>query len=274
MFRALKARWRSARARAEIAGRCNIPRPHGLAEGLTVSLTSYPARYATLAWTLRSLLAQTVAADRTILWLAHGDDAALPPDVLALRDQGLEIRLCDDLRSFKKIIPPLLVFPDDTIVTADDDVYYRADWLERLIAARREGATVVAHRAHRITLSAGTPRPYREWDWGLRAPERSGLVFPTGVLGVLYAPGVFHTDVTDAELFRKLCPSSDDVWLYWMHRLNGHRAAKIGGHQRVLEWPSSQGTNLRSANLAGDGNDAAIAAMTQRYGFPAISSAE
>lgn len=272
MFRKLKARWRTARARAEIDARTAAPRPHGLAEGLTVSLTSYPARYGTLALTLRGLLAQTVAADRTVLWLAHGDEASLPREVRDL--QGLEVRTCDDLRSFKKIIPALTAFPGDAIVTADDDVYYRADWLEHLVAARRAGAGVAAHRAHRITLDGAVPRPYRDWDWGLRAPDQSGLVFPTGVLGVLYAPGVFHPDVTDADLFRRLCPSSDDVWLYWMHRLTGQRAAKIGGHQRVLEWPSSQTSNLRSENLAGSGNDAAIAAMIARYGFPAeVSSA-
>lgn len=267
MLRKLKARWRAARAKSEIAGRAFIPRPHGLAEGLTVTLTSYPARYGTLEWTLRSLLAQTVAPDRVVLWLAHGDEASLPADLCDL--EGLEIRTTEDQRSFKKIIPALAAFPHDTLVTADDDVYYPADWLEELVTARKAGAAVAAWRAHRITLAGDLPRPYREWDWGLRAPEQSGLVFPTGVLGVMYAPDVFHPDIADVAKFRRLCPSSDDVWLYWMHRLNGHRAAKVGGKLRVLEWPQSQATNLRSENLAGAGNDAAIAAMTAEYGFPA-----
>ncbi|MDH2326609.1 glycosyltransferase family A protein [Cereibacter sp. SYSU M97828] len=268
MLRKLKARWRSTRARSEIAARAFMPRPHGLSEPLTVTLTSYPARFGTLGWTLRSILTQTVAADRVVLWLADGDEARLPEDIRAI--PGLEVRRAENMRSFTKIVPALEAFPADVLVTADDDVYYPADWLERLVEARLAGATVAAHRAHRVTLSDGAPRPYREWDWSIRAPDRSGLIFPTGVMGVLYAPGVFHADAADAAKFRRLCPSSDDIWLYWMHRLNGHRAAKIGGKMRVLEWPESQETNLRSGNLAGQGNDAAIRAMISEYGFPSV----
>lgn len=268
--RRLKAWWRSRRALAEIDARAIQPRTHGLPFGLTVSLTSYPARYATLAPTLRALLRQTVRADRTVLWLAKGDAQALPPEVLALRAEGLTIGTAENMRSFTKIIPALAAHPEDAVVTADDDVYYPADWLEGLVAAHQSsGASVVCHRAHRVRLdAAGMPEPYAQWDWGLRAPDRSGLVFPTGVLGVFYAPGAFHADVTRADLFRDLCPSADDVWLYWMHRLQGHRAEKVGGFNRILEWPSSQTTNLRQENLVQSGNDRAIRAMIDRYGFP------
>lgn len=270
-FRSLKARWRSARARAEIDARRIDPAPHGLDVPLTVSLTSYPARYATLAPTLKALLRQTVKSDRTVLWLTYGDEKSLPSEVLALQAEGLTIATTENLRSYTKIIPALVAHPDSAIVTADDDVYYPPDWLEKLVVGyRQSGASVLCHRAHRLRLdAAGQPSPYGEWDWGLRAPDRSGLVFPTGVLGVFYAPDAFHPDVTRADIFREICASSDDVWLYWMHRLQGHRAAKVGGFNRILEWPSSQVTNLRQENLAGSGNDQAIAAMIARYGFPA-----
>lgn len=266
MLRKLKARWRSERARSEIAARSFAPRPHGLAEPLTVTMTSYPARFETLEWTLRSILRQTVAPDRVVLWLARDDEAKLPDNLRRLGK--LEVRTAEDFRSFKKIVPAISAFPGDTLVTADDDVYYPPDWLERLVDARLAGATVAAHRAHRVTLIGDLPRPYREWDWSIRAPDNSGLIFPTGVLGVLYAPGVFHPDVTNADKFLRLCPSSDDIWLYWMHRLKGNRATKIGGKMRVLEWPASQATNLRSENLAGQGNDAAIRALVSEYSFP------
>lgn len=67
-----------------------------------------------------------------------------------------------------------------------------------------------------------------------------------------------------------LAPSADDVWLYWMHRMAGVPAQKIGGHQRLIEWQGSQTSTLRAENYAGSasGNDRAVAALLARYGWP------
>lgn len=267
-FRAFKHRRRLARARAEIAARPVIPgRPHGLPGPLVVSLTSYPARFATLALTLQGILRQSVQPDRVILWIAEDDLDLVPGDVLEL--SGIDVRTCPDWRSYKKIVPTLQDHPDAFVATADDDAYYPADWLERLVAAARAGAAIACHRAHRITLQAdGLPAPYGAWRHNVDAPERSPLTFLTGVSGVIYAPGVFHPDVTRADLFSRLAPRSDDVWLYWMHRLNGVEAQKIGNRARILEWEGSQAQSLRAANLHGTGNDQAIAALISHYGWP------
>lgn len=269
MIGAAFRRWKQARriraAEAEIMARPGGARPHGLPAPLVVSLTSYPARFAGLHLVLRSILTQGVAADRVILWLDQGDEARLPPRVRAL---GVETRICPDWRSYKKIVPTLAEAPDAFIVTADDDVYYGPDWLSGLVARAGAGAGVVCHRAHRVTLRGGRPAGYGDWQRNIAAPEAGPLVFPTGVGGVLYAPGVFHPDVGDAGLFQRLAPSADDVWLYWMHRLAGSRPEKIGGRFRITEWPGSQVQNLRAGNLAGDGNDRAVAAMLAHYGFP------
>lgn len=260
---------RLARAEAEIRARRLDPAPHGLRTPLVVSLTSYPPRFGSLDLVLRSLLGQSVRADRVVLWLAEGDERLLPPAVTCL---GVDIRLCPNWRSYKKIVPALMEWPDAHVVTADDDVYYGPDWLEGLV--RHAGAGVVCHRAHRVALDPqGIPRPYADWRRNLDAPDRSALVFPTGVGGVLYAPGVFHPDVCQADLFQSLAPTADDVWLYWMHRLAGSRPAKTGGRFRILEWRGTQEQTLRAGNLAGDGNDRAIRALVERYGFPAEAPA-
>lgn len=263
-FRAWKQARRVRAAEAEILARSGTPRPHGLTTPLVISLTSHPPRFARLHLVLRSLLAQSVAADRVVLWLDDGDDARLPAEVTNL---PVEVRVCPAWRSYKKIVPAVLAFPDAHIVTADDDVYYGPDWLAGLVA--RAGAGVVAHRAHRVALRDGRPLAYGDWRRNLTQPQAGPLVFPTGVGGVLYAPDVFHSDVTDARLFQALAPSADDVWLYWMHRLCGSRPEKIGHRFRIVEWPGTQEQNLRSTNLAGDGNDRAVAAMLGHYGWPA-----
>jgi hypothetical protein len=281
-FPQLSNRWRLfkrdrgiARAEAELTSRSRqgqdwIARPHGLPRGLTVSLTSYPKRYETLSLTLQCLLLQTARPDRVVLWLAKGDEDALPTQVKELRPYGLEIRTCTDTRSYKKIIPSLTAFPDDFIVTADDDVYYWPTWLEELIEAwHAYPGTAISHRAHRITLNSdGLPLPYIQWDRRIRHQMRSPLLLPTGVLGVLYDPKQFHPDVSRADLFMELAGSADDIWLWWMHRLCASCPQTLA-NGRVLEWHGSQVEQLQALNVHEGVNDTTIAAMIKRYGFPA-----
>lgn len=268
-LRSFKHRRREARALAEIAARPDAPgKRHGLPSDLIVSLTSYPARFGTLAPTLRSILRQSMEPDRVILWLADGDEEHLPSEIHGL--SGLEVRTCRDWRSYKKIIPALLQYPAAYIVTADDDVYYPFDWLEQLTCAVSQGGAAIAcHRAHRVKLTAaGQPAAYEEWEHNLPAAERGPLVFPTGVSGVLYSPDVFHPDVTRSDLFMDLAPSADDVWLYWMHRMAGTESSKVGGKVRILEWTGSQSVCLRTENRRENGNDRAVRALLHRYGAP------
>lgn len=269
-FRRFKHRRRLARALAEIEARPDRPgRPHGLPSELVVSLTSHAARFATLAPTLRALLRQTVQPDRVILWLDDGDLDRLPPEI---RDMtGLEIRTCPTWRSYKKIVPALLAHPGAHVATADDDVHYPGDWLEGMVGAVRTGASIACHRAHRVVLQERGPAPYEHWRHNLAVPEAGPLVFPTGVSGVIYAPGVFHPDMTRDDLFMRLAPGADDIWLYWMHRMAGSAPVKIGGRNRILEWDGSQEVSLRRVNRPArglGGNDRAIAALLDRYGWP------
>ena len=129
------------------------------------------------------------------------------------------------------------------------------------LVAERDGAAVGAV-LYKCFKSGGQKVGYI--DYAFIDPEYHGQ----GVGGVLYAPGVFHPDVTDAALFQRLAPSADDVWLYWMHRLRGSNPEKVGGRFRVVEWPGSQAQNLRATNLGTGGNDRAIAALMAEYGCP------
>ncbi|WP_420585786.1 glycosyltransferase family 2 protein [Ruegeria sp.] len=271
-FRAFKHRRRVSAALSELNQRHSLPStPHTLPGELVVSLTSYPARFGQLADTLRGLLQQSVSPDQTVLWIAQDDLEILPADVTALRSQGLEIASCTDMRSFKKILPQLNQTPNATIVTADDDVYYDAHWLERLVTAHQQTQSpVVCARGHHVKLTeSGLPAPYSDWSMNIRQPDCSGRVFPTGVSGVLYAPGCFAEDVTNWELATTLCPTADDVWLYWMHRLTGAKACKFGTRTRILEWELEQQSSLRTDNAAG-GNDRQVRAMVEHFGFPPL----
>ncbi len=267
-------------ARAHMVWRWHLkpaPRPHGLPRPLVVSLTSYPPRFATLANTLRGLLRQTVKADHAILWIAQADHALLPREVTGLRSSGLEIRLTDDIKSYKKIIPALDAFPGAYICTADDDTYYWPTWLEELTReAGPSDSIVVCHRASEITLDQqGNYKPYQEWIWGAhqREPKTSKGLVPIGVGGILYPPGILAHTPEDRAAFRDLCPRADDIWLYWIGRRNGATYQSLATKRPFIQWYTSQAQSLWHDNLARGGNDIQIRKMGDRYGYPEISEA-
>lgn len=245
---------------------------HGLPNRLIVSLTSYPPRFGGLHLTLQSLLQQTVRPDHLVLWIAQGDLGRIPPKVQALVAQGVEIRACEDTRSYKKLIPAIESFPDASIVTADDDVYYPPDWLATLAAGVDPAESViVCHRVNRILYEpGGALRPYDSWpddvqDDAARRPSTD--LMPIGVGGVLYPPHSLTPDVTDKTLFQKLAPDNDDLWFFWSARRAGTRFRKVGGRFPRITWPRSQRGHLFSLNQFG-GNDRQLADLTAALGLP------
>jgi hypothetical protein len=253
-------------------------RPHTLPAALIVSVTSYPPRFGTLALTLHSLLRQSVQADRTILWLAHADIRLLPREVSDLQAAGLEIRATEDMRSYKKIIPALDAFPDAFICTADDDIYYWPTWLERLVEEQIVESTkttepvVTCYRAHEIELdSQGYFKSYNVWSQDVLKKENSKLLFPTGMGGVIYPPGILTHTASDREAAFTLCPHNDDIWLYWIGRRNGATYKTVGRSREFALWRGSQRESLFHINVELGGNDDQIRKLADRYGYPAGS---
>ncbi len=245
-------------------------RRHGLPQRLVVSLTSYPKRFPTIAPTLKCLLAQDVAPDHLILWIGHGLTAKLPRDVLVLQEFGLDIRETDDIGPFTKIIPSLEAFPHAFVATADDDLYYRPDWLRQMTAAFNPAApAIICHRAHRIRLNEhGAPLPYWDWDMEVASPETSALLFPTGVGGVLYFPGALPPATLNRTQFQALSQHSDDMWLYWMERNAGVLITTLGFKQTLLFWNGSQDVGLFNTNVIGiQRNDIYIKNLYDAYGL-------
>ena len=165
------------------------PRKEGL---LVVSLTSYGRRVSSvLPFTIISLLRQTCKPDMLVLWLDrdHWDDANLPPQLQRLTHYGLTIRYCEDIKSYKKLIPSLLEWPQAAIVTCDDDIFYKKDMVERLWKA--DPTRIYSHRAHQVTFRAdGMLKPYNDWDLEIRSGSGPS-VFPQGVRVVYISVNCF-----------------------------------------------------------------------------------
>jgi hypothetical protein len=212
-------------------------------------------------------MTQSVRPDRVILWVAEADKHVLPGAVKKLQQDGLEIRYCDDLLSFKKIIPTLSCYPGGDIVTADDDEYYWPDWLKELIAvAERFPGNVVAHRLHKVVCDERGIRPYREWQKNTMDQTEDTRNIAVGRGGIFYPAGCFHPEVLNQDAFMRLCPTGDDLWLYWMVRRNGRFELHSGSRHEQVSWYSSQKECLWNQNR--NANDTQVEALVRAYGLP------
>jgi len=245
-------------------------KPHGLDKELVVSLTSYPARFPTLSLTLKNLLTQTVKPDQIILWISIDDRDKLTDDILKLQSKELRIAFCEDLMSFKKIIPTLREGTNRHIITVDDDIFYSPTLIEELVTeANKNPGKVIAQRAHKLTLNEKQlPNLYADWEYEGGGKDFLEHNFPTGVRGVFYPAGCFYQDVLQEDIFLKLCPLCDDAWLYWMVRLKGGVAICLRNNEKKVYWPNSQVNTLWRRNRLKDGNDFQIQNLIDHYGFP------
>lgn len=240
-----------------------------------VSLTSYGERINDCYLAIVSLMYQTVRANRIILWLSESEfnGKPLPRPLCALQERGLTIGYTKDIKSYKKIVPTLLQYPDANIITVDDDVIYPVDFIERMVVAHNKySGNVYFFRGCRIAFNKkGEVLPYRKWK--RPSNDKPQFNLPTGIGGVFYPMGCFNKDVTREELFMRLCPKADDLWLKVMCMLNGYGAVCIAPFEEkhfethFIEIEGTQSVALNKSNLSshGENNDTQFRRLIDHY---------
>ena len=192
-----------------------------------VSLTSFPARIDGVEYAVKSLMLQDFKPDRIVLWLSDKQfkGRELPQSLLDLREKGLEICYCDDLRGHKKYFEMIKAQkPDELIVTYDDDIIYPHNSLKKLMKMHKKyPRAVIANRGYEITFSKdGELLPHKKWKlqsrYGIRKPKR--LIHMSNGSGVLYPYGALYKDVNNEEVIRKYVLGIDDLWMTVMTLLN------------------------------------------------------
>ena len=252
-----------------------IKKPLQCREGkrrVIVSLTSFPARFDTLDICIKSLFAQSVKPDKIVLYLGKEcDDAVLPGRLTELEKYGLEIKMgYADIRPHKKYFFAMQEYPEDIIITVDDDLMYDRNMIKSLLESYKDNPNAVsARRVHRITSSGGDLEPYDSFDkcW-TKTTEPSHILLSTNGAGTLFPPGSLPEEAFDIDTIKKLCLDADDIWIKFMLIKKGVPVVWVKSHQSMPpEIPGTQKVALYYSNTDKDNsnNDRCIQAMEEHF---------
>lgn len=252
------ARARKLKQGAEPAVRTRDPRP----ERLVVTLTTVPERMDRLGPVLRSLVDQTVAADRIVLArpdISRRSGAPYPPLDPAIG--GVDVLACTDEGPATKLLPALAAEPGAAILVVDDDVIYPIDFIEQMLAwHRRLPQAAIGWRGWRIVPGRHPKRFPHVFATALAEPQRVDILL--GTWGYLVPPGAFDAAVHDFSGYPPAVRFVDDVWF------SGHLARRgidrwvIPGRGLPIETEASDLAALTfGPNRSGENDLAAIEAF-------------
>lgn len=187
---------------------------------VTVSVTSYTPRLEKLVICLKSILNQTVKPDRIVVYLGldvnHGD---IPDSLFLLQKYGVTIKEgYENIKPHKKYFYAMQEFPNDLIITVDDDGIYDKNLIKSLLQSYKKYPTAIsACRVHKIVFNENGIAPYNEWKWDDNQVSKPRFdLMATGVGGVLYPPHILPEKTFDISYIKEHCLNADDIWLKMM----------------------------------------------------------
>lgn len=197
-----------------------------------VSLTTFGPRIEKVYLAIESIMQGVVKPNHIVLWLSKDEFSpdSLPATLLRQQERGLQIEFCEDIRSYKKLIPALKQYPDACIITIDDDVMYEMDFLDKFVRF---------HRSHPGCVGVNTARKvmfdkdncilsYVHWRHvGNEDKTSTPFLIGIGVGGILYPPHCLDSEVLNQDVFMDLCPYGDDIWFYAMALKNKSKTIKL-----------------------------------------------
>lgn len=235
-----------------------------------VSLTSFPARIDIVYLTIETILNQRFKPRKVVLWLSKDQiqEDELPDTLKRQQQRGLDIRFVEgDIKAYKKLFYTIQEFPNDFIVTADDDVYYPKWWLEKLVEKRNKFPnTIICYRSHLMAkASEHVLKSYSDWK-KVTFGTPGFNVFPVGVSGVMYHASFFDEEFLKQDIFMKICPNNDDIWFKSMTLKTGIKCVQVYDKVRIFQTiEGSQEESLYQVNVLEKNNDVQLKAVFDRY---------
>lgn len=222
-----------------------------------VSLTSFPKRIPKLWMVIDILLRQTRRPDKILLYLSReqfpDERGDLPQSLLRYEGGIFQIVFVDgDLRSHKKYYYVMRDYPDDLVITVDDDIFYPTTLIQTLLHYHEKYPDAIIGRYARILewTDSGNVVTSTQWKHLRESKEVNGpWFFGTGGGTLFPVPQKkLYKDLLDIELARTLCPIEDDLWLNTMARLQGTPIFIIKDCKDILPIQIRENTKLFSQN--------------------------
>ena len=252
------------------------------------SMATIPERLPTIHIALESLLMQTILPRKIVVYVTDKIDLDRHMTTKLRRqcERGVVIRQVEDVGSHTKLLYALQDYPEETILTFDDDILYPDYTVQYLLMKNALFPdAIVCNYAREISFDAdGRLRP--AINGRLLTPpslvdnvlsqefssEPSLLAFPFGFSGVLYPPHSLDERVFDVPLFKYLCPTEDDVWFKAMALLKGTPAVvtDFGLSPRTTIVFGTQHTALRHANNGEKAHARQLAAVFSHFGLQSL----
>ncbi len=178
-------------------------------EKIIVSLTTYSKRIKTVFLAIESIFEQEVKPDKIVLWLNKDEFMVdnLPKTLKKQIKQGLEIDFYNNIKSYKKIVPSLKKYPNDIIITIDDDILYKKDFIKNLYDSYLTNKNAI-HCNYLFKFLNEKLLPTAN----VRDIKYSFNYTCTGG-GVLFPPHILPNDIFNEELFTNLAPTHDDIFI-------------------------------------------------------------
>lgn len=228
---------------------------------IILSMKTYLPRYHSVVMCIKSLLTQTVKPDRFIVWLDGNVSRNQPTkDMLELCQYGVEYRFTDgDLGPHGKYYYAIQEYPNDIVITVDDDLLYSDDLIESLLNSyRRYPECVCARRTHRMKYHFDSSiKPYTKWRFEDNISSTPSFkLFATGGAGALYPPHVLPQETFNSELIKQLSLNADDIWLKCMEMKNNIKVYRVNNtYPMPAEVNDSQDVALNITNVHENRND-------------------
>ncbi len=237
---------------------------------VVVSLTSIESRLTSLHLVIRSLLTQSHLPQKIVLWLNHDLKSRIPKSLSKLQSDLFEIRYTKLKSSHKKLIHSLEAFPDKVIITCDDDLMYRKDWLYLLYTNHLSYPDrIIGNTTLHINFDEeGKVLPSKQWRSANTEEINDKAFVAIGAWGILYPPGSLNDKVLDSDLFMKLAPYSDDFWFKAMGQLNGTKTMQAEiTPKEPIPIAGTQKVSLKKLNLGMEKNDMQWKALSEHFGL-------
>jgi hypothetical protein len=218
-----------------------------------ISMSSQPGRFYALDNVLSSMAGQNHKIDRLVLNIESKFESIFPNSIHEMRlPFQLDVNWCEDVGPATKYIPTLEKFPNDCIITIDDDFNYAPDLISSLInASISSPGSIIVGKSIIARFDGFKPAPYALWPRNID-PQPDTILMTQGSGGCLIPPDSLDADVRNMDLYTELSFTSFSPWL-WVHALRKNTPVVQIDTHGMEHWPL-RGTELSALHLRGNNN--------------------